>query len=354
MPDHLLTIGLDVGGSSTELLARSSNGADEVYLKGPGANVQRAGTEASAQIAADLIQQALQQHPQAKLASVCAGMAGAGRPEDQDAIVGHFRRLLAEHLSTKPPVCIRVVHDALIALEAAFKGGSGLIIIAGTGSAILGRTASGALERAGGWGYLLGDEGSGYDLGLAGLRAVADAFDGGPVTRLKAQLADRHGIDSRDGLIRRVYREEWPVQNAAPLVVEAAAAGDAVAQSIIDTETDALSRQVEWLLNRGNDIEPRIALLGGLVQEDFYANALSEALQRRLPGWTIRKLKRRPVEGALHLLADVLQNLWARHMRESRTSAYLGVTKHTHLFATLTRFARSTPVNRLLRSQVQR
>lgn len=232
-------------------------------------------------------------------------MAGAGRSDDQAAIVTHLRDLLADHLCTAPPTRLRVVHDALIALEAAFPGESGLIIIAGTGSAILGRTKRGDLERAGGWGYLLGDEGSGYALGLAGLRAVADAFDDGPATHLTRLLAEHHTIRDRDRLIHRVYREDWPLQNAAPLVVNAAAAGDAVAQQIVERETDALSRQVEWLLDRGHDIEPRIALLGGLVQEDHYANALREALQRRLPAWSIRKLKRRPVEGALHLASQM-------------------------------------------------
>lgn len=306
MPEDLLTVGLDVGGSSTELLARSSNGADEVHLKGPGANVQRAGVEESAHIAADLIRQALQHYPGAKLAAVCAGMAGAGRSDDQDAIIAHLRRLLKNQLQDQPATRLCVVHDALIALEAAFEGGSGLIIIAGTGSVVLGRTQDGTLEQAGGWGYLLGDEGSGYALGLAGLRAVADAFDGGPATSLRTQLAERYGIHSRDLFIRHVYGQEWPVQNAAPLVLEAATQGDAVAQHIIEEETGALSRQVEWLIDRGCDIEPRIALLGGLIQDDYYTQSLRDALTHRFPTWSIQKLQRRPVVGALHLAHQML------------------------------------------------
>lgn len=292
-------IGLDVGGSKTELLASHPDDDAPIRLTGPGANIQRIGIEAAARTLADMIQQVLHQHPDRQLTSVCAGIAGAGRANDQEALTHHLLRTL--DLSPAPHV--QIVHDAQIALEAAFHEGSGLIVIVGTGSVVFARARDGTLTRTGGWGYLLGDEGSGFALGQSGLRAVAHAIDGGPSTVLRTQVAERYGLDSRDQLIHQVYQHDWPMQDVAPLVIEAAVAGDAVAKRIIDEQTDRLACQVEWLIARSGDTEPRIALLGGLVQETHYAHALQQTLHEHLPDWSTRTIRRRPVVGALRLAA---------------------------------------------------
>lgn len=301
MPTVHLDIGLDAGGSKTELLAQEgSDGAAPIALEGPSANLQRQGVDATARVLADLVRRALRHYPSVQDVSVCAGVAGAGRADDQQALA---RRL--EALLSNASYHVRVVHDAAIALEAAFEGGSGLIVIAGTGSVVLARTPDGSIERAGGWGYLIGDEGSGYALGACGLRAVAHAFDGGPGTALRPMLAERHGIDHRDTLIRYVYGEDWSIQEVAPLVLDAAAAGDAVATRIVRDQAAALAEQVRWLVERNASIEPRMALLGGLVRVDYYRSALQDALQERLPSWAIDVLESPPVVGALRLAGQM-------------------------------------------------
>jgi len=294
-----LCIGLDVGGSKTELLASHSDDDEPVRLTGPGANIQRIGVEAAARTLADMIQQALHQRPHRKLTSVCAGIAGAGRVNDQEALAHH----LLQALDLSPAPHVQIVHDAQIALEAAFHEGSGVIVIVGTGSVVFARARDGTLTRTGGWGYLLGDEGSGFALGQSGLRAVAHAIDGGPSTVLQAHVADQYGLDGRDQLIHQVYQHDWPMQDVAPLVIEAAVAGDAVAKRIVDEQTDQLACQVEWLIARSGDTEPRIALLGGLVRETHYAEALQQSLRERLPDWSTRTIQRHPVVGALRLAA---------------------------------------------------
>jgi N-acetylglucosamine kinase-like BadF-type ATPase len=292
-----LCIGLDVGGSKTELLASRSRDDERIRLTGPGANIQRIGIEASARTLADLIQRALRQYAAPQLASVCAGIAGAGRASDQDALAQHLLTLL--DLSPAPHV--QIVHDAQIALEAAFNEGSGMIVIVGTGSVVFARTQDGTLMRTGGWGYLLGDEGSGFALGQSGLRAVAHAIDGGPPTMLQQQVADQYGLDTRDQLIHQVYQHDWPMQDVAPLVIEAALDGDAVARQIVDDQTDQLTCQVEWLIGRCDETEPRIALMGGLIRETHYAKVLQRTLTERLPNWSVQTLDQRPVVGALRL-----------------------------------------------------
>ena len=297
MPQRQLYIGLDAGGTKTALLARVAQRETPLTLTGPAANLQRQGEAETARVLATLARQAIDRNPDARLAAVCAGIAGAGHPADQQALAARLRSLLGD----LGPFALEITHDGAIALEAAFEGGSGVIVIAGTGSILFARTDTGETTRAGGWGYLLGDEGSGHHLGLDGLRAVAHAYDGGPPTRLQLLLAHRHGLDAAPAIIHAVYREAWPVQQMAPLVLEAAETGDDVAQRIVAGQTQALARQARWLAGRAGRIEPRLALMGGLTRSDYYKQTLSDALRAALPGWRIQDPLHPPVVGALRL-----------------------------------------------------
>ncbi|GIV62294.1 MAG: hypothetical protein KatS3mg044_1160 [Rhodothermaceae bacterium] len=205
----MLCIGLDAGGTKTALLARTADGTTWSARSG-GANLQRLGPERTAKRLAGLVLKACARFPEARPARLCAGVAGAGRVEDRQRLHEALLPLLAaQNFET-----VEVVPDVWIAHEGAFDGAGGVLVLAGTGSIVLARDRHGGFHRAGGWGYLLGDEGSGYAIGLAGLRAVAGAFDGGPATTLTARLARHHGITSPEQLIRRVYatrrREAFP------------------------------------------------------------------------------------------------------------------------------------------------
>jgi len=223
-------------------------------------------------------------------------VAGAGRAEEQSALSEALRAALQE---AGPTLRVEVVHDALIALDAAYDKGSGVIVIAGTGSVVLGRTTNEALLRAGGWGHVLGDAGSGYALGRAGLRAVAETFDGEANTALRGRVREQCGIDDRDSLLRVVYQDEFSVQAVAPLVIEAAADGDAVASDLLTTQVAQLVDQVEWLLNRADDVAPRVTLVGGMLQNERYAQRLRRLLRDRFPDWAVKILQSEPVVGAL-------------------------------------------------------
>ncbi len=111
----------------------------------------------------------------------------------------------------------------------------------------------------------------------------------------------RHSLDSPGAIIHSVYREGWPVQQMAPLVIEAAEDGDDVAQRIVADQTKALARQARWLIGRAGPIEPRLAVLGGLTQSVYYKQALSDALRAALPGWRMQDPLHPPVVGALRL-----------------------------------------------------
>lgn len=298
-----LFIGLDVGGSSTELLAESDSTQTRVRLYGPGANLQRVGFEQTVAVLQELIEQALRHYAGAIGLSICAGIAGAGRKKDQELVARRLQQVLSDGGRN---VLVRVVHDAEIALEAAFEGESGVVIIAGTGSVLLGRSRRGQIAVVGGWGYLLGDEGSGFALGRAGLQAVAHALDGGPATLLRELLAKRFGLNTRDAIIHHVYQDRWPLQEFAPVVLEAAREGDAVALRIVEDQVAQLVTQLEWLLWKLEEVAPRVALAGGLTEEPFYVDCLRRRLQAILPHWSVAVQQRSPVEGALLLARRML------------------------------------------------
>lgn len=300
----MLYLGLDVGGSKTKLLGRAGSNGSTFSMDGGGANLQRVGIQAASTVLAELVAEAVRTHGDEKGVSICAGVAGAGRSAEQAALADRLQSLASE-LTARSDIRVHVVHDAEIALEAAFYGESGIIVIAGTGSVVFARTSDGRTERAGGWGYLLGDEGSGHVIGLRGLNAVCAAHDGGPETMLVDKARADMNIASISDAIQRVYSENVPCQHFAPSVIDAAKAGDAVAANILREEAGRLADQVLWLTRRRPDIQERIALLGGLAGAETYQDILCEAILERLPGFEIRRKVDAPCFGALHLAEKV-------------------------------------------------
>jgi N-acetylglucosamine kinase-like BadF-type ATPase len=165
-----------------------------------------------------------------ELAGLALGLAGAGRPGEPQEVAA----LVAEYeLAGK----VVVEHDGMIALVGALAGEPGLIMIAGTGSIVLGSNAAGDRARVGGWGYLLGDEGSGFYIARRALMAVLRAHDGrGRETMLSKVILDGLKLNSPDLIVPRIYRQgmsHTEIADLAPLVFAAAGQGDAVAREIL-------------------------------------------------------------------------------------------------------------------------
>ena len=127
------------------------------------------------------------------------GIAGVDRPDDHAVIGGIMKRIGRQ-------ARILIVNAALVALEAGAPQQPGIVVISGTGSIAYGRNARGEAARAGGWGYVLGDEGSGYWIGRAALRAVLrESDERGPKTALSPLLLAHFGVERAQGLIHEVY-----------------------------------------------------------------------------------------------------------------------------------------------------
>jgi len=163
--------------------------------------------------------------PSLQFEAACLGFSGGA--EDKEALVGDV--LQARRT--------RVTHDAAIALDGALAGAPGVIVIAGTGSISFGRDAGGREARAGGWGYVFGDEGGAFDIVRQALRAALRCEEGwGPRTALVPALLGVSGAVSVNQLLHWAYGADFPRQRLAswaPLVDEAANAGDAVAGEIL-------------------------------------------------------------------------------------------------------------------------
>lgn len=237
-------VGIDAGGTHTRVVAAdASGGLCGQGLGGPG-NYQLVGVDRLCRLIADLVSRLdLGTVPRA----LCAGVAGAGRtPEQED--------LRARLLDAGVARAVLVVSDGRAALEGAFRGGDGIVLIAGTGSIAMGRGPDGRTLRAGGWGPVLGDEGSAYALVLSGIRAALGARDGWcERTALASCLLAGLGLRDWDEVVGaissgRLDRER--IAAACPRLFAAAREGDGVAARILADGAGCLGRQAAAVARR--------------------------------------------------------------------------------------------------------
>src|SRR5437588_9656683 len=178
--------------------------------RGPGANLLAAGELGVEKVLHEVMESAIGDRDITPSA-ICLGMAGVDR-EDEARVVRAIMRRIGHKAR------IVVVNDALIALVAGAQDAPGIVIVSGTGSIAYGRNANGEAARAGGWGHMIGDEGSGYWIGREALTAVMRAGDGrGPATRLTREILAHFNVDDESRLPRIVYDRDAPRASVAAL-----------------------------------------------------------------------------------------------------------------------------------------
>lgn len=235
-------LGIDGGGTKTVCVLMNEAGTILGRGEAGPSNYQSIGIEAAGDSIKKAIAGATASVPEVPVMGIGLGLAGVGRPEDVRVVRDWVERLQG---SGDVPVrwCLQpdgvvVTHDCAIALVGGTGHNRGVAIIAGTGSIAYGCNGSGVSRRAGGWGYLLGDEGSGYDIAIQGLRAAVRSHDGrSQATLLTRYFIDRLELQGLEDLVEVIYRRGWGVKQIAalaPIIDEAAVAGDAVANQILD------------------------------------------------------------------------------------------------------------------------
>ncbi len=272
-------IGMDCGGSRTRaLLADLGGGIVARAVAGPG-NPLSAGFEAAEQAYWTAIRGLLSRAGlgSGAVAAVAIGTAGAGRTAERKRITASLKKIL-------PRARIAVDSDAAMALLGATRGKPGIIAISGTGSIVLGMGENREIVRAGGWGLLLGDEGSGGVLGLEAIRAVLRAEDGrAPATCLRDAVLRHFRVRTPAGLITRIYRKPPTSREYArilPALLAAAREGDGVARSLLRSAGAQLAAMVEAVATR-LAIEGTVPLVlsGGVLSSD---TLLRRTMLRRL------------------------------------------------------------------------
>ncbi len=258
-------VGLDGGGTRTTVVVVDERGVERSRIHGPPTLVRGAQPERVAGVIASTVLEALERTAGGSADVLCCALAGAGRAEERE-------RLLAALGGAGLASRVVIIGDAEAALADAFDGGPGMLLIAGTGSIAVARSHDGALLRVGGWGDILGDEGSGFALGTAALRAVARAADGrGAETALSGEILLFAGVAEPAGLIRwAAAASKGHIAALAPLVCRVAVDGDPTAEELVDGAVSDLVDHIAALVPRlGLDpsATPDIALSGGLLQE---------------------------------------------------------------------------------------
>ncbi len=289
-------LGVDGGQSSTTALIADDQGRIlGAGNAGPCNHVT--GAEAKAKFIAvvgDCVNQAIAEANLGPLspqfAVACFGFSGGA--EDKET---YSRELISSER-------YKFMHDAAIALTGATEGQPGIVVIAGTGSIAYGRNASERTARAGGWGYLYGDEGGAFDIVRRALRAVLQFEEGwGPATNLHGQMLKATNTGSANELLHRFYAmSRHEIAAFAPLITAAGEAGDRVALGIIEEAASALAWYVEGVFRNlfADSCTATVAYIGGVFQSSILRNCFAEKLRLRT-GCEATAPKLSPAAGAL-------------------------------------------------------
>ncbi len=295
---RVLLFGADGGGSKTTGIIADQSGVIVAEHTGGPTNPNVVGVDMAVASLADVVSACCRQAACSlqDIRGAVVGLAGASREAVRDRLQREIQRRLGEQFS------VVIETDARVALEGAFAGNPGVVIIAGTGSVVIGKGEDGDVSMVGGWGRVLGDEGSGFFLGCEALRFLAACYDGRAQDGLLAKmLKEETGLHSRDQILTRVYEEGFDMAKLAPYVLQAADQDDATALRIVRAGAEALTVQTQALVQRlrlSGDIP--VALHGGLLQnENVYRTILTESVRERVAKAVVCSPRHSPAYGAV-------------------------------------------------------
>lgn len=291
-------VGVDGGASRTRAVVVDAEMRELGRAEGPAAAVDARHPERAAEVVERVMTEAVRRAEVTfPAAGLYAALAGAGRETARVAVELALTELRVAR-------AVRVGTDVEAAFEDAFGDQPGILVMSGTGSVALGRSERGRVARVGGWGSLLGDEGSGYAVGLEGLRRIVRDIDGrGPETRLRdAVMAELGLVEVPELVVWAHDATKGDIAGLVPVVSESAGQGDAVAGEILVSAVEELEGHVLTMLTTLGPWtgRPRVALGGGLLDPDGPLRRGMEAvLARHRISLVARRL--RPTLGAARL-----------------------------------------------------
>jgi len=297
-------LGLDAGGTRTRALLVERNGAIRGFGLGGAANPSNASMDAVARGLAAAADAAWKNAgvPSGQRAAAACFIGAAGIKEAHECAA--YGAAAARAGLAPGDKCV-AANDTEAALAGGLPGKPGMVLIAGTGSFCVGRDASGRVARCGGWGWLMCDVGSGFCLGREALRATVRAGDGRLAPgSLSASVLKHFGVRDAELLMVPVYSGAFSptaIASLAPLVMNAALAGDRVAVKILRAGARDLaelaSRVASALSWRG--AAPEMILVGGVANSGRpYQPLVEAAIRKAVPGVAISNAALPPVAGA--------------------------------------------------------
>ncbi len=297
-----LIVGVDGGGTKTKVVVADEQGQELATATGAGSAARPGQTTHAAEVIAQTVAEALALCDRSGEVPrvLCAGLAGAGREPERQAVREALVRLeVADHVIVEP--------DAIVALQDAFGVGPGILLVSGTGSSCFGRSPTGAFGRCGGWGLNIGDEGSGAWIGRKALSVVAAAADGRePDTALLPAVLTALELESSDGLVAwAAQADPAALARIASTVITVAATGDLRTNSLLALATEELVTHVRALARQLFADERAtipVALAGGLMERGSFLRKLVELrLKSAVPGATVRTEPVMPARGAVQM-----------------------------------------------------
>ena len=290
-----VAVGIDAGASKTRAFAVDRDGSVVGRGAGGGANLLSSPDPAGS-IGAALAESLGSATPVA----IVLSCAGGDRPQDRE----RGRAILAQLVG--PSTRVDVTGDAIAALYAGNPAGCGVVLISGTGSISFGRNEEGEERRAGGWGHLIGDEGSAVWIGLEGLRAAAHHTDGrGAGTAITGHVIRELGVDTFMATLPLLYGKPHPapaVLAGARAVARAAAENDAIAVSIVRRGAHALARAASVVAAELALESGPLYLAGGAFESlPSLERAVRSELLAMLPRASVEPVREEPAMGAARL-----------------------------------------------------
>ncbi len=301
-------IGMDGGGTKTKCILTDINLNPIYETSGGPSNFLVIGTEKVSETILNLVDQCISSSKisDKDIEAIVIGTTGGGRNNDAELLETQTINDAVKKGFTIGK--FKVESDARIALEGAFSGGTGSILIAGTGSIMFGKDENREIHRVGGFGRYIGDEGSGYRIGSIALNTVAKGFDGrGRQTKISDLLAQEFSINSSEELITEVYRNNFNIASVAPLVFEAAERGDKTAQRILENEADELLLHITAMKEKLKVNSLKLCLVGSLLTTaNYFSYLFNEKVVRNFKDVKIMEPEHSPEFGAVLMAKQLL------------------------------------------------
>lgn len=294
-------LAIDGGGTKTEATLRTLDGTILYQAKSSGSNYSVVGLQQVEKVLLSILTEMSDVYPEMRVDIAIFALAGIDSSEDERKV-----RLVVEKVCRSSHLAVgklMIENDAESVMRGVLKNKPGVLLLSGTGSIAYGQDREGRVIRAGGWGHLAGDEGSGYWIGTEVIRAVFKSVDGrGPATILKSAVFNKLGLQSVRDLETWLYREPYAVDQIAQLtkVLEVCSReGDREALRITEEAADELAQLIGSVVRRCELETERCPVFvgGGVVTNSTVLfTAIAKRVTKEFPLYELTLLKKSPIE----------------------------------------------------------